>query len=268
MQQNQPHISWQQHQQQQAQFFIYKQLMDTLLRQSHNLGNAPAPTPAADRLLLLQALIHKQKLAQVQGSSGMGASPAFGFSMPISAASAASAAAATFEPPFTSDAAAHSTGDAGSGAFASSAGSQANLQQGDYAARQSAPTQAAAVDPSRAAAHAARLQSAMFRESLQMDVEHQEAFDDITRRQDRNAATTTPKKQNSQVQLLHRITRFHIQSLSGTLCDTQTFIPDIAADPNQFRPDGPLAQATLQMRCKVSRSDVEAACAARRLPNL
>lgn len=83
MQQNRPHISPQQHQQQQSQFFIYKQLMDNLLRKSHDLGGNPASTPAADRLLLLQALVHQQKLAQIhgeiQGGNGVGPSAASDF---------------------------------------------------------------------------------------------------------------------------------------------------------------------------------------------
>lgn len=91
MEQARAHVSPQQHQQQQTQFFMYRQLMDNLLRRSHEVGNVSAVpvaaaadnTTAAERLLLLQALMHQQKLDQMRGlvpAPGVGAamSAAFG----------------------------------------------------------------------------------------------------------------------------------------------------------------------------------------------
>ncbi len=82
MRQNQPHISGQQHQQQQAQFMIYKQLMDNLVRRSQEVGmhlttrNADTLVPptanAGDRLSQLQSLIGQRHFDPMQGTPAVG----------------------------------------------------------------------------------------------------------------------------------------------------------------------------------------------------
>jgi hypothetical protein len=82
MQQNQPHISIQQQIQQQAQFFVYKQLMDNLVRRSQQLGVSEllnssekpisATTAAGDRLNQLQPVVLQQQLDEMRLNSGFG----------------------------------------------------------------------------------------------------------------------------------------------------------------------------------------------------
>jgi hypothetical protein len=82
MRQNQPHISTQQHQQQQAQFMNYKQLMDNLVSLSKEVGmhpttqiaNAPvgATANAGDRLSQLQYLIGQRHFDPTQRTTAIG----------------------------------------------------------------------------------------------------------------------------------------------------------------------------------------------------